>query len=130
MNICTMKLSMRQRYYQGGDISFLPKLDCSEITDNYAMTVQKIDRGVLLYDILRRRQKIGAVVLYDVLDNLIELESKGLYHSDIRAWNIVIKDKAFLIDAGAITTKTKTVTVKIHICHFTDYLIISYRNLH
>ena len=51
-----------------------------------------------------KRQKRG-VVLYDVLDNLIELESKGLYHSDIRTWNIVMKDKAYLIDAGAIRLK-------------------------
>jgi len=91
----------------GGDISFLPKLDCSEITDNYAMTVQKIDRGILLCDLLKQRIKVGDIVLYDVLDNLIELESKGLYHSDIRAWNIVIKDKAFLIDAGAIRHENK-----------------------
>ena len=35
---------MRQKILSGGDISFLPKLDCSEITIN-AMTVQKIDRG-------------------------------------------------------------------------------------
>ena len=55
MNICTMKVVNEAKILSGGDISFLPKLDCSEIT-NYAITVQ-LTGDVLLCDYLSRRKK-------------------------------------------------------------------------
>lgn len=87
---------------QFDNISFLPRLVKYEITDRYAQVVLKIEKGELLFDKIKRREKIKTEWLFDILSNLIELENRGLYHNDIRPWNVVITDHAFLIDAGAI----------------------------
>lgn len=45
------------------------------------------------------------VVTTDVLDQLASLESHGLYHSDLRLWNVVLDregERAHLIDHGSI----------------------------
>jgi O-antigen chain-terminating bifunctional methyltransferase/kinase len=88
-------------------ISFTPILRRYEITDNYAQSVLQIEKGELLYDKIKHREKIKTEWLFDILSNLIELESRGLYHSDIRSWNVVVTDHAFLIDAGAIVQENQ-----------------------
>jgi O-antigen chain-terminating bifunctional methyltransferase/kinase len=98
------------------NLSFLPALIAYEITDDYAQVVLQIEKGELLYDKIKRRDKIKTEWLFDILANLIEIEERGLYHNDIRPWNVVIAsqqkldgtaDHAFLIDAGAITVENK-----------------------
>jgi len=44
-----------------------------------------------------------------ILQQLACLESQGLYHNDVRTWNVFVSDieGAFLIDFGAITTKKR-----------------------
>ena len=44
-------------------------------------------------------------VLLEILTQIVALENAGLYHNDVRAWNVVIdaKGSAFLIDYGAIS---------------------------
>lgn len=48
-------------------------------------------------------------VVRDVLEQLVALETNGLYHNDIRAWNVVLSKsgRAFLIDYGAISRNKK-----------------------
>lgn len=83
---------------------WFPELVASDVTLQYATCWQRIEKGELLYDIVEKHIDLPRdVILFDVLDNLIELETAGYYHSDIRTWNIVLTDKAFLIDIGAIT---------------------------
>lgn len=41
----------------------------------------------------------------DILDECAQLEKRGLYHGDLRLWNVCLKDnRAFLIDFGNIQT--------------------------
>ena len=90
------------------NLSWFPQLLSYEITPQYALCVQKINQGVLLYDLIKQRGPLKPSILYDVLDNLIELEANGLYHNDVRTWNVVITShKAFLIDIGSITGKNE-----------------------
>ena len=48
-------------------------------------------------------------VLGDVLAQLVALEAAGLYHSDVRLWNVIINPtgQASLIDYGVITKNKK-----------------------
>ena len=45
-------------------------------------------------------------VLGDILDELCALEEAGFYHTDIRIWNVILRDDggASLIDFGALST--------------------------
>ena len=66
--------------------------------------------GELLLNIM---QKGGAYnqeqILDDVLKQLISLEEVGLYHSDLRVWNILVNSEggASLIDFGSISSEVK-----------------------
>lgn len=89
------------------DISFIPKLIQAEEDDKSISVLLKSNKGRLLWDVLKNNEPVNKdKVISDVLDNLIELENKGLYHNDIRIWNVCLDSasKAFLIDPGAIST--------------------------
>lgn len=47
------------------------------------------------------------LVLRDVLQQLVRFEAYGLYHNNVRTWNVLINSegRAFLIDYGAITNQ-------------------------
>ncbi len=64
------------------------------------LLVDRICSGKV-YDIKR--------ILKDILAQLVALESVGLYHNDLRVWNILISPsgKASLIDYGSITNEKK-----------------------
>ncbi len=62
--------------------------------------------GELLVDMISSGKSYDAkLVLKDILAQLVTLESVGLYHNDIRVWNVLIGSggHASLIDYGAIT---------------------------
>ncbi len=88
------------------EFGFTSKLVDNGESDTAIYEVSVIKKGELLYDMIQNgveynREKI----LFDILENLIQLEKKGLYHGDIRLWNVVWykdEDKAFLIDFGSI----------------------------
>jgi O-antigen chain-terminating methyltransferase len=85
-------------------LSFLPRLRAYEKRRYYSIIAVDQQIGEVLYD----RMLDGGPpdvnrVLSDVLDNLVELERQGLYHNDLRPWNVVLCDgRAMLIDGGAI----------------------------
>jgi O-antigen chain-terminating methyltransferase len=66
--------------------------------------------GKLLFDIIRSGEKYDVRhILHDILSQLVALEVAGLYHNDMRIWNVVIgpTGQASLIDYGAITKDKK-----------------------
>lgn len=66
--------------------------------------------GELLIDVMRAKTGYDAPqVLREVLSQLEALEVAGLYHNDVRAWNVLIDDEgsATLIDYGAISKTAK-----------------------
>ena len=63
-------------------------------------------QGVLLVDLLQQHGTIDAhKILCSLLDQLCALEAAGLYHNDIRTWNILIQEgnQPVLIDYGSIS---------------------------
>jgi O-antigen chain-terminating methyltransferase len=66
--------------------------------------------GKLLIDIIGSGDKYDSkLVLGDILAQLAALEAAGLYHSDVRTWNVLIcsDGHAVLIDYGAIAKDSK-----------------------
>ena len=76
------------------------------IAEQEAWLVREALPGELLVDlILAGRPYDEFVILNDVLDQLSALESDGLYHSDVRVWNVIVASDghAALVDFGAIS---------------------------
>lgn len=65
--------------------------------------------GDLLLDVLTDTSLDRKAVLRDVLAQLATLEAFGLYHSDFRAWNVIVThgDGARVIDYGSISQEFK-----------------------
>jgi hypothetical protein len=78
--------------------------------------------GALLIERMRARAPYDAhAVLIDVVTQLAALEAVGLYHNDVRAWNVLIEPdgRARLIDYGAISGDSKD-------CGWPDNLFLSF----
>ncbi len=78
--------------------------------------------GKLLLDIILNNEKYEAErVFREILDQLVLLESNGLYHSDLRLWNVLIdsEGRSCLIDYGAIIDKPKD-------CAWPENIILSF----
>ena len=89
-------------------LSFTPTIEFVEETDEYFVSILKLKhKGVSNLQINVQSYEDIKIKLVNVLDNLIELEDRGLYHYDLTPWNIMVNENqnAFLIDAGAIVTK-------------------------
>ncbi|MDD3029120.1 MAG: class I SAM-dependent methyltransferase [Alphaproteobacteria bacterium] len=85
-----------------------PGLICHGRKANQAWMVRDLWPGALLVDAIRQEAPYDArQVLLDILDQLARLETAGLYHDDVRTWNVLLKPDghASLIDFGAIGTK-------------------------
>jgi O-antigen chain-terminating methyltransferase len=67
--------------------------------------VLKKTPGSLLSEMITNRAKFdGNQVINDILRQLAFFETKGLYHNDVRLWNIIVgENKAGLIDFASIT---------------------------
>lgn len=73
------------------------------------LVVQRIS-GKSLLDVLLERTKIDHVaILRAILEQLSILEAAGLYHDDVRTWNVLLNEQgmAFLIDYGSISPKAQ-----------------------
>lgn len=83
----------------------LPALTATGRTGNAIWLLRERIEGMILLDaVLKRTWYDPARVIKDVLTQLAALEERGLYHSDIRTWNVLLKPdgSALLIDYGAI----------------------------
>ncbi|QIR75455.2 methyltransferase domain-containing protein [Sulfurospirillum diekertiae] len=86
----------------------LPKILHYEQSENEAWIVRTTIRGKLLCDIIDKNELYNAdQIIKDILNQVVALESCGLYHNDIRTWNVLIREdtSACLIDYGAISKK-------------------------
>ena len=78
--------------------------------------------GELLSDLLKNGTSINAEkVLKTLLAELVKLEDQGLYHDDVRAWNVMVdnEDNARLIDFGSIVNIPRD-------CSWPSNLILSF----
>lgn len=76
--------------------------------NNYGVIHRGIAKGKLLYKKLNKLQfDDKEKIVLDILSQLILLENSGLYHDDLRVWNIIMNDSGdvTLIDYGAISSK-------------------------
>ncbi|NJD69568.1 MAG: methyltransferase domain-containing protein [candidate division NC10 bacterium] len=89
--------------------------------------VRELLPGELLVDIIRDGKSYDVrLALQDVLTQLVALESVGLYHSDLRAWNVLVNSEghAQLIDYGSIAIAAKDCVWPYNI--FLAFLIFVY----
>ena len=80
----------------------------SGINDTEGWVVFRKFRGRLLLDLLRDGTGIDRErVLRSVLEQLATLEAVGLYHDDVRTWNVLVEDGGgvCIIDYGSISSK-------------------------
>jgi O-antigen chain-terminating methyltransferase len=92
----------------GEKIAFLPKLESFEENFDELYLIRKLYPGKLLSTCISENIKYDEYnVILDTLKSLVELEKQGLYHNDLRVWNILVRDqeKSCLIDYGAICNK-------------------------
>lgn len=78
-------------------------------TEREGWVVMQRLQGELLLNVLDDSLLDRKRILKDVLEQLVKLESSGLYHSDVRSWNILIAacGGAYLIDYGAISQEIR-----------------------
>jgi hypothetical protein len=79
-------------------------------SEHEAWLVREQWPGALLIERMRARAPYDAgAVITDVVKQLAALEAAGLYHNDVRAWNVLIgpDGRARLIDYGAISRDSR-----------------------
>jgi SAM-dependent methyltransferase len=81
-----------------------PALRASESDDDFALVAMERKPGVRLSTLIVESVEYDArELIRQMLVQLAELEALGLYHDDVRTWNILVDDgRATLIDYGAI----------------------------
>ena len=87
-----------------------PKLLYFGENQNGAWIVAERLRGRLLLDILRENLIFDRrALIVAVLQQLVVLEKQGLYHNDVRTWNVLVGDAGatYIIDCGSITTSAQ-----------------------
>jgi hypothetical protein len=98
-----------------GEIRFLrnpppgievPRLIATGERQDEGWLIRDCFEGKLLLNLMRDGARFNAhTVLHDVLSQLVVLEAAGLYHNDVRPWNVLVAPdgRASLIDYGAIS---------------------------
>ncbi|ROH83824.1 methyltransferase domain-containing protein [Lonsdalea populi] len=87
-----------------------PKLFLSDESETESWLVMERLPGNLLMERLKNKENIDYESLFSqILKQLVELENIGLYHDDVRSWNIMISDdqQVNLIDYGSISNAKK-----------------------
>ena len=84
------------------EIDGVPKFFDYEINDQRAYIVLENIEGQLLCDILNELDSSNQKrIINQLIQILGKIEKKGLYHNDIRTWNIMVSEqKTFIIDMG------------------------------
>ncbi len=94
---------------RGTGLSFVPALEYGAIdkSQTKAVVIRGLKQGIILSDIIGKKEKIADLnrCFLNLLDELSVLESRGLYHGDLRAWNVLYdspKQVFTIIDFGAL----------------------------
>lgn len=101
-----------------------PRLIAFDTCDEGAWLLMQRLPGRLLLDMFREGISVDSrSILLGVLKQLATLEAVGLYHNDVRAWNILITEEGatYLIDYGSISNKPEDCTWPLNI--FLSFLI-------
>lgn len=109
------ELQREQAFLQHPPAGFAaPACLLADSNDEAGWLVQGRQPGRQLLDLLRAgtyREQTGRqlAVLAAVLDQLVALEHAGLYHDDLRTWNVLVTedDQAHLIDFGSVSDKAQ-----------------------
>ncbi len=86
----------------------VPELVLHGQHESEAWIVRALLPGELLLDVICHKKKYNPTqVLGDILTQLAVLEADGLYHNDVRVWNVLINadGAATLFDYGAISAR-------------------------
>lgn len=95
-----------------GDLIPSARLLGSGQTDAACWLVREQLPGEILSDLFERGQAVDRDrILRDTLDQLCALETAGLYHGDLRAWNVLVTPEGGtrLIDYGSISGRRQDV---------------------
>lgn len=90
----------------GGSAEFPRLIAMDRDGDEFAYLLREKIEGQLVTDLLDAGEEVDYyLVIRDVLDQCISLEQRGLYHRDVRPWNVLRRDdgRFVLIDYGAIS---------------------------
>lgn len=92
------------------DLSFVPKVIGEERTNNYLGVVTRIHFGKTLRELIKESGTVDLKKVFTgILQNCTELEKRGFYQGDLRAWNICVDEatsEGFIIDFGFIQMNT------------------------
>ena len=105
----------------------MPKLVLYGHNTETSWLLREKSPGRLLVDIIRTNTTYDAhSILKNVLLQLVALEKAGLYHTDLRTWNVLIDIDGYatLIDYGAISNNKNTPNPSNDI--FLNFLIFAY----
>lgn len=100
---CEREEAFMRRF--GGELAFVPAGIEAETAGDRRLSARAMVPGTRLSTLIDRGFAFDAArVLRDVLDQLCELEALGLYHRDLRTWNVVVghDGRSWLIDFGQI----------------------------
>lgn len=90
----------------GAKLGNLPKIRMLDHCEDEFWVVMDRIRGKLLSDVISAKEDYDAwEIIRQTLMQLVTLERFGLYHDDVRTWNVMIKPDGniMLIDFGAIS---------------------------
>ena len=83
----------------------VPALRVFDIGNDIGYIVTERLPGTRLSTLIENQEKFASIhVIESVLRQLVELESAGLYHDDVRVWNVLLDDeqRCYLLDFGSI----------------------------
>ena len=113
----TLNLLSKEEYF--------PKLISHGKDNEEAWIIRENIEGMLLLDKITNKEEYNSdTIINDILEQCIRLEELGLYHNDLRTWNVLIdkKGNAKLIDFGSISSSPND-------CIFPDNIFLVFYTL-
>ena len=104
-----------------------PKLKYKFENEKFGIIARDLINGEILYNILTKLSFDDKKrIVLDLLSQLIILEKNGLFHNDLRVWNIIVNqnNNVSLIDYGAITESSKDCEWPSNVFHSFIVLVI------
>lgn len=108
-------------------IKHKPKLKYKFENEKIGIIARDLINGELLYNILSKISFDDKKrIVLDLLSQLIILENNGLFHNDLRVWNIIVDQNTnvSLIDYGSITESSKDCVWPSNVFHSFIVLVI------